>query len=241
MRRLLDAAARQDAVVTTLDLDRAGARRGQVRTLVRCGTWVPLLRGTFLVMPDRTGNRLLRSWARAATLTVPDAVAGFGTAVALHGLDVPAEPVPVQVLVPPPLRRRGRDHLEVHHDLLTPGDVVDLRGLPTTTVARTLVDEVPRRPRGDALALLDAALASGQVTQDDLARARALTAGRRGCRAVEDLWLLADGRAESPSRAEPASTASTAVSRRTTCTCRCAATPGASSPVPTWSSGGDGG
>ncbi|MEJ5946329.1 hypothetical protein WDZ17_13610 [Pseudokineococcus basanitobsidens] len=116
---------------------------------------------------------------------------------ALHGWDVPADDVVVQVLVPPTLRKRSREHLEVHHDRLLAGDVVDLRGIPTTSVVRTLADLVPRLPRGDALALLDAALASGRATVGDLGAARALASGRRGCRLVDDLWGLADARAES--------------------------------------------
>jgi len=197
LRSLLGAAARQDAVVTRGDLERAGATPADARTLVRRGDWSPLLRGALLVRPARTGTHLLRSWARSAALTVPGAVVGFGTAAALHGLAEPLEPTPVHVLVPPGLRKRGRAELAVQHGLLAPEEVVDLRGIPVTSVLRTLVDVVPSLPRGDGLALLDASLAHREVDRDDLLRARELTSGRRGCRGVEDLWLLADGRSES--------------------------------------------
>lgn len=197
LRSLLAVAARQDAVVTRRDLERAGATPADARALVRRGEWSPLLRGSLLVRPERTGTRLLRSWARSAALTVPGAVVGLGTAAALHGLVDAAEPTPVHVLVPPHLRKRGRVQLHVHHDVLDLDEVLDLRGIPVTSVIRTLVDLVPRLPRGDALALLDAALAGREVDRGDLVRARHLTSGRRGCRAVEDLWLLADGRSES--------------------------------------------
>jgi len=197
LRSLLGVAARQDAVVTRGDLGRAGATPADARTLVRRGDWSPLLRGALLVRPTRTGTHLLRSWARSAALTVPGAVVGMGTAAALHGLAEPVEPTPVHVLVPPGLRKRGRAQLAVHHDVLVPGDVVDLRGLPVTSVLRTLVDLVPRLPRGDALGLLDASLAARAADRDDLLRARALASGRRGCRGVDDLRALADGRSES--------------------------------------------
>ncbi|WP_299038860.1 type IV toxin-antitoxin system AbiEi family antitoxin domain-containing protein [uncultured Pseudokineococcus sp.] len=198
LRSMLAVAARQDAVVTVRDLEHAGASRSDARSLVRRGEWSPLLRGAWLVRPERVGARLLRSWARSAALTVPGAVVSHGTAAALHGLADVGEPAPLHVLVPPELRKRPRADLVVHHDVLHADEGVDLRGIPATSVLRTLVDLVPRLPRGDALALLDAALAQREVDRQGLVRARDLTRGRRGCRAVDDLWLLADGRAESP-------------------------------------------
>ena len=198
LRSLPAVAARQDAVVTRADLARAGATPSDAPTLVRRGDWSPLLRGSWLVRPERVGPRLLRSWARSAGLTVPGAVLSHGTAAALHGLVDPDAPTPLHVLVPPGLRERHREDLVDHHDVLAHDQVVGVRGLPTTSALRTLVDLAPRLPRGDALALLDAALARGEVDHRDLALARVMVSGRRGCRAVDDLWLLADGRAESP-------------------------------------------
>lgn len=198
LRLLLAVAARQDAVVTSADLLAVGAGHGDARRLVRCGGWRPLLRGSFLVQPERQGPRLLRSWARAATLTVPGATAAHETAAALHGLVDPTAPTPVHVVVPASRRKRSREDLVVSHDALDDGDVVRVRGVPTTSVVRTLVDLAPRLPRGDALALLDAGLASGAASPADLAVAEVRCRGRRGCRAVADLWSLADGRAESP-------------------------------------------
>ena len=150
------------------------------------------------MQPQRSGDRLVRAWARSAVLTVPGAVAALGTAAVLHGVQGGPSFDGAQVVVPEGRGTRARDHLEPHQRVLGADDVVDVRGIRTTSAVRTLADLVPRLGRREALAVLDSALAVRAVDAGGLLRARDLAAGRRNSLAVADLWTLADGRAESP-------------------------------------------
>ncbi|SDQ10161.1 type IV toxin-antitoxin system AbiEi family antitoxin domain-containing protein [Quadrisphaera sp. DSM 44207] len=194
---LLARAARQDAVLTWRDVAAAGASRALVRRHLRAGAWEPLLRGTHLVDPTRTGHLLQRSWARSAVAAVPGAVVGLGSAAALHDIAGVPRTGLVDVVVGGSVVAGSR-RLAVHRLQLAAQDVVDAGGIPVTSAVRTLADLVPRLPRPDALAVLDSALRSGCVDVGGLAEAAHRAAGRRGCRAVQDLWGLADARAESP-------------------------------------------
>lgn len=140
----------------------------------------------------------MRSCARAASLLVPGAVAARRSAASLLGVCGAPLPAGAEVVVPPGLQKASRDGLHVVVSAVRAGDVVDVRGIPTTSPVRTLVDLVPRLDRPEALSALDSALAAGVVDRDDLLVARARCTGRRGSRAVDDLWALADARAESP-------------------------------------------
>jgi hypothetical protein len=73
---------------------------------------------------------------------------------------------------------------------------VDVDGIPATAPARTLADLVLGANRDDAVALMDAALHSGQV--EDLEGASQAASRRHGSRRAGSWWMLADGRAESP-------------------------------------------
>lgn len=190
-------AARQDAVVTARDLAEAGLREHVARRMVRAAQWQRLLRGSYLVRPERAGPRLARSWSRSASLVVPGAVAARGSAASLLGVVGAPLPVGADVVVPPGLQKPSRTELHVVVSELRAGDVVDVRGIATTSPVRTLADLVPRLSRPEALAALDSALAAGVVDRGGLREARSRCCGRRGSRAVEDLWDLADPRAES--------------------------------------------
>lgn len=198
LRAVLRIAAHQDAVVTSHDVARSAVSEVALRRMLRRDDWVPLLRGSYLVDPQRTGLALERSWARSATATVPTAVVGMATAARLHGLAGVPLPSAVQVVVAPGRERHGRERLDPHVRVLGEHEVVDLRGVRATSAVRTLADLVPRLGRLDAITVLDSALRTGAVDRDGLARAAGIARGRRGSLAVADLWGLADGRAESP-------------------------------------------
>lgn len=195
--RLAEVAARQDGVLARRDVLAAGGTPALVRRQLRSGEWLPLVRGTYLTEPWRSGEELHRPWARSATLAVAGAVVGLGTAARLHGVAGVPRCGAVDLVVDRDVRPGGRP-LHCHQLALGSGDVVDLGGTPVTGVVRTLSDLVPRLPRLDALAVLDSAVATAAADRAGLARAAAASAGRPGCRAVADLWALADARAESP-------------------------------------------
>ena len=197
MRHLSGLAELQDGVITRRALISAGVPPHVLRRLLRSQEWSPLLRGSYLVDPGREGPALQRSWARAAVLTVPGSVIGAGSAAALHGVDGAPRRGVVDVVVDRHVKAQQR-RLHPHRFVLALGDVVDLAGLPATSVPRTLADLVPRLQRPDALAVLDSALRTAAVDRGGLLAAAALAGRRPGCEAVRDLWALADGRAESP-------------------------------------------
>ncbi|SDQ65129.1 type IV toxin-antitoxin system AbiEi family antitoxin domain-containing protein [Quadrisphaera sp. DSM 44207] len=191
-------AAEQDAVVTAAQARAAGVAPHVVRSLVAQGEWTVPLRGAYLTDPLRAGRDLARSWARAASMAVPGAVIGLGSAAVLHGVDGVPRRGAVQVVVQRGAEKARRRFLEPHAFLLGAGDVVDLGGIPATGVVRTLADLVPRLERPDALAVLDSALRRGLVDRAGLLRAADGSRRRPGCRRAADLWALADPRAESP-------------------------------------------
>lgn len=202
---LMVLAGAQDGVLARRQLLAAGVCATTVRTRVRAGVWTPLLRGTYLVEP---GHDPLRSWARSAVLAAPGAVLVGGTAARLHGVEGVPRSRTVEIASPRQVRTEP-DRLRASQRRVAREHVVDLGGLPVTSVVRTLADLVPRLDRLDALAVLDSALHRALVDADGLAAAAALAACRRGAAAAErrggargegmaDLWALADGRAESP-------------------------------------------
>lgn len=208
---LAETARRQDGVLSRRDVLSSGLPQSVIAAHVRSGLWTPLLRGTYLVEP---GDDAHRSWARSAVLVAPDAVLVGTTAARLHGLDGVPRSGAIEAVSTRHVRAElGR--LRVSRRRIPRDHVVDLDGLPVTSVVRTLADLVPRLDRPDALAVLDSALRHGLVDADGSRAAAALgvrggrcapTGGRADvaagsgsmARSPSDLWGWADGRAESP-------------------------------------------
>ncbi|WP_460604567.1 hypothetical protein [Jatrophihabitans fulvus] len=96
---------------------------------------------------------------------------------------------------------RGTGHVRgalLHRAALPPGHVVDLDGLPVTSVARTLIDVARSRPLVTAVAAIDAALHRHIVTEDELDDVVLTCWNWPGIRRAQRALRLADGRAESP-------------------------------------------
>lgn len=138
-------AATQFGMVATWQLPDGLAPRSVFRPLLRSGRVVKVGPGvySFPGVPDSWHRRL---WA-ARLHAGPGAVVSHESAARLHGF----EPVPFRVVVTVSGARRGEPGLATWHRTvdMDVGDVVDLRGLPTTTPARTVVDlgAVLRRDR----------------------------------------------------------------------------------------------
>ncbi len=182
-------------MISTSQARAAGLTRRQIADLVRTGQWQHPDRGTYLV----PGAHPLRSRVRAALLRRPDAVACEITAARLLGfgcLPTARHDEPVHLLCPRRSARRQPDGVVLHWNDLPPTHVTDVCGIPTTSAPHTLADMVLRRGREDAVALMDATLRTGHLT--DLNAARSLVFGRRGAAARSPWWQCADGRAESP-------------------------------------------
>lgn len=199
-RELTALALAQRGVLTTRQLLEAGLSRSRIHDIGRRDGWRELMQGTRQVaVHDGEGaaEELMRSWNQAAVLVLPHAVLAFDSAaVELRLAGVPRRDG-VSVIVPPGRELRARPGLSPHVRVLGPDEVSTDRGLRRTTLARTLADLVPSLDRPTALSVLDSVLRRGSP-QSVLGEARRLASGKAGARAVDDLWTLADGDAESP-------------------------------------------
>ena len=189
-------------VFTTADALRQGVTQRQLewaahtRRLHRLRSGVYCSEATWAKADPRERSVLgARATARARRADVPYAFTHV-TAAALLGLPVPLAPADqVWLTVPAGAVRRG-PALVQQVAPLPPGDVIEVGGLPCTTPARTLVDCLRHMPAEEAVAICDAALRQGAVTEAELA---AVLAERRWPRAAaaSALLPLLDGRRES--------------------------------------------
>lgn len=189
-RRLADLAARRHGLLTLDEVLATGMGRSQVAYRVRSGRW------------DRVGHGVYRlagvpeTWQQLgliACLAAPDgATTSHLTSAALAGLTTSA-PHPPHITVG--LHRSVRSTTAVvHRARLGPVDYAVMQGVPTTTVARTLVDCAavvgPRRLRD----LVDTAFhrkltTVGQVEAAwDHARLRPGRAGEVALREILGAW-----------------------------------------------------
>jgi very-short-patch-repair endonuclease len=136
---------------------------------------------------------VLSGWQRRLP---SDAVFSGKTAAWLFGLDL--DPLdPIELIVPLHSGVRSRPGLDVRRGDVPRCDVVEIRGLATTTVPRTLFDLSLRLPPVEALVAVDAAVRAQLADKESLARYAALAEGRAGARRLRSLAELAQP-AESP-------------------------------------------
>lgn len=165
-------------------LERAAAEGRLIRVhpgvYVRAADWAGLL-------PEQ--KHVLQVQA-ASTSLLSRLVFSHESAAAAHGLPfLSGTPKPVHVTDPE--RERGQRWAGVvkHAGPLSDSEIEVVDGVQVTTLARTCVDVALTCLFADGLAMVDAALASGIVTHDDLVRLLAdrPTARRRAsaCRLIE--------------------------------------------------------
>jgi hypothetical protein len=140
---------------------------------------------------------------RAAALYLGgDLLACRSTAALLWGFDIRLPDVvaldDVHFLGPTDLDNRRVPGLQVHPSCLGTDDAELRRGLWCTPAARTAVEVARLGEPIDVLATLDAAVASGTCTRQQLALACRAQRGLRGITRVAELVPWADGGAESP-------------------------------------------
>jgi very-short-patch-repair endonuclease len=111
------------------------------------------------------------------------------TAAWVHGLDVdPANPV--QVALPADSEVRSRAGLEVRHCDLR-DEVERVRGVRVTKLSRTLLDVCARSSAVDSLVILDMAVCSRRLRQEDLVLYARQMNGRPGAAQLRSLAPLA--------------------------------------------------
>ena len=127
-------AERQHGVVSRAQLSELGlGDRGAIEHRVRLGRLRPVHRGVYTI-----GHRLLTQdgrWMAAVLAYGPGTVLSHRAAAALWGMRGGTW---VEVTVPS--GRRARDGIQVHRAALPEDERTTHRGIPTTTVPRTLLD-----------------------------------------------------------------------------------------------------
>ena len=130
-------AARQHGVASFEQLLRAGLGRATITRRIREGWLHRIHRGVYAV---GTGNLTREGYFMAAVLAVPGSVLSRASAAALHQLSPTCPPI-VHLTVRGSGGRSKRRGVVVHRSTtLTPADTTIHRGIPVTTVARTLAD-----------------------------------------------------------------------------------------------------
>lgn len=136
MTPLASLAARQAGRVSLAQLLDAGLTRDQVDARVETGWLHRLAQGVYAVgyVDDSPAGR----WWTALLAVGPGAVLSHGSAAALWGIaDEDRGP---EVSLPRGTGRARRDGTAAHRTRLTTAEVVTRRGIPVTTLERTLLD-----------------------------------------------------------------------------------------------------
>lgn len=170
-------------------LDR-GMSRHTILALVTRGAWEPMYRAVFRLAGT---ERTLEQTMSAACLAVgAGAVASHRSAAYLHGL--PGLPRWVEVTVPPQRQRRV-EGLLIHRSRLDPADYAIVKGIPVTSVARTLIDVAGCVGEERLARVLDHTIVNRLVRRSELAE-RAEALGRAGRKGAGVLSALLEDRPE---------------------------------------------
>lgn len=137
--RIAAVAGRQHGVISFAQLCECGLPRATISRWAKAGHLHRLQRGTYAV-----GHRNVSregAWLAAVLAAGPGAVVSHVTAARVHHLDRATATRPIHLSVPPG-RKASPAGLIVHRPRqLDPIDVTRRRGIPATTVTRTLFDQ----------------------------------------------------------------------------------------------------
>lgn len=198
LRAAIECARRQDGALTRSQALALGLTSARIQNLRSAGHWRSPVRGGF-VLPD--ADDPIRAVCRAAAMAMPDAVVCASSAGRLHQLaGLPSAPPdePVHLVVPRGVTRERANGVALHWWTLMPEEIVDLGGIPVTTIARTVADLSLRSSREIGVSIVDSALNRRRIGPTDLPAIQLMMRGRPGIRRVERWWKLVDGRSESP-------------------------------------------
>ena len=190
----VDLSARQGGFLRRDQALEFGLTRHQISHRVKEGRWQRIGKYGYLLM-DMTQpiDRV-----RAAVAGLPSAVASHQAAAELHliprvprGIAVVSVHSQTTHVFPGVVVRRNHD--------LAPEDVVELEQLPTTSVARTIIDLASVVSERHLAAIVDNVLATQQVSIGELVSVRDRVA-RRGKPGITSLRAVLDDRAPGPGR-----------------------------------------
>lgn len=172
----------------------------EVQRLLRLGELSPVRRGRYLAgpLPAEPVARHRLALDAARSLLSDGAVVSHVSAAVVF--DLPVWPVPPdRVDVTRARSSGGRRHRRVHVRTapLREDEITEIDGVRVTTPARTLLDLARSLPFEQAVVVLDAALATGAVTGEELATAALRAKGWPGCPAARRAIGFADPLSES--------------------------------------------
>ncbi len=162
-RNIREVAARQGGVISRRQAIEAGYTPKMIAGRLRAGDWTPVSRGVYRLIDARTHRDLVHG----AVVTLPTAVVSHQSAARLHRIPkAPDSPPTVTVHASTTHRfdgvvvHRTRD-LADHH-------VVDVAGLPVTTIPRTVVDLAAHVSVHRLGEIVDELVVSSAMKLDDL-------------------------------------------------------------------------
>ena len=161
-------------VFTTEDLRRRGVTQEQAEYRVRRKVWRRMQMGVYCTSTswDRAtaeGQHLLAGLAMCRAAEGEELVLSHVTAAVAHELPVSNKALDILTATSPPTRRRGAgDDRHIYFATVSEIDRSSHLGVPVTTVARTVADCLRHLPRGDAVAVADAALHQRLTTLDGI-------------------------------------------------------------------------
>jgi hypothetical protein len=175
----------------------------EIGRLLRTRSWQRLRRGAYLTGPPGSAPDLAADHRILVRATLPliaeSSVISHQSAAIMHGLAVWGASLSTVHVT-----RRGhggghrRRWVHTHVAPLRDDEVVVIDGVPTTSVARTLVDIARTAGFEPGVVTADHALHAGLLTGEQLAVAAAEAKGRTGVGTARQVARFADGRAESP-------------------------------------------
>jgi hypothetical protein len=185
--RAEDLAGEQDGLVARWQLLRAGLSKAAVES------WATGLRvlhdGVYLTGWGEVTQRQ-RWWG--AVLTAPGTVLANASAAGLHGIRRP--PAGLDTVVRVGTRgRRTEPGLLVSYSLTLATNIIEIDGLPVTTVERTIIDLWPHLPPLERVRMLREAFRLGRTTTTRMLAALRAHRGRRGVESLRAEVLVLGG------------------------------------------------
>ena len=187
-------------VRSTASLQAAGLVPADLARMVRSSELIRLRRGAYVVPGGYADHPERHRDLVEATvgLLAPDAVVSHLSAAVMHELPLLGHP-PSRVQVTRASARGGKNRggVHLHAAPLTAAEVVDLRGVALTSLARTIVDIARSETYQGAVVIGDAAMARG-LTRMELDACLLAASGRPHVSAARRVIAFLDQGSESP-------------------------------------------
>jgi len=185
-----------------------GHTRHEIRSKTKDGTWIRLRHGVYIDVTDgsstvETGASLEARAAASLVHLDGDPAVSYESAAILWGLPVlGALGCETEVHSSRPRRCQGttREYpgLVLHHAGLPQHHRAEIRGMPITTPARTVIDIARARSFRAGVVVADAALRFGLCSHEDLMHVARECRAWPGVRRARRVAQFADGRSASP-------------------------------------------